>query len=169
MTDLTRLTLRLPPAAADVLLLTAGAARLKPAVLARVLLLQALDGELPAPAPPAPASLANDSRSLLVALVATQSNLMHLTHHALELGEPMTRLSAPGGVLVQMGDQVRELGMRLKGGERAPASSDALKAAACQINDLVRRLDFNYDGMQMSDWYEPLKALKTALAAVNKE
>lgn len=168
MTDLTRLSVRIPPAAAEVLRATAFAARLQPAVLARALLLQALEtGELPPQAPPAPTALANDARALLAALAATQSNLTQLAQHARELGDPLARLDAPAGALPTMGDQLRELGLALKAGAPAPAGAPGLHAAAGQVNSLAKRLNVERLAVPIADWHQPLTSLKAALAEVN--
>lgn len=168
MTDLTRLTLRLAPGAADALRAAAFSVRLQPAVLARLLVLQALEtGELPAPAPPAPEALAKDARALLAALAASQSNLTQLLAHAAELGDPLARLAQPGGVLATLGGQLRALGLSLKAGAPAPAFAPGLHAAAGQINDLAKRLNVDRRAVPIADWHQPLTSLKTALAEVN--
>lgn len=168
MTELAQLTIRLPSRAGEALRAAAFAARLQPAVLARQLLLQALEsGQLPPPAPPAPADLTEDARALLAALLATLSNLAQLTQHALELGQPLSQLAIPGGPLAAAGDQLRQIGIELKTGSTPPTNSAALISAADQINSLARRLNQDRRDVAIADWHGPLSSLKSALSESN--
>jgi hypothetical protein len=167
--DLIRISVRLPADAAAVLRATAFVARLQPAVLARALLVRAIEtGELPQPAPPVLDALAPADRAMLVALVATQSNLSQLTQHARELGEPLARLAVQGGAIDTMSAHVRALGLSLKAGASAPAEADRLHAAAAQLNGLAKRLNADRRAVPISDWHAPLADLKAALTALAK-
>lgn len=167
--NLTRITLRLPAEAAEALRATAFVARRQPAVLARLLLMHALEaGELPPSDPLAPDALAPTAKSLLTALVASQSNLSQLAQHARELGEPLARLAVSGGALEGLSSQVRKVGLRLKAGAPAPAEADLLHAAAAQLNGLAKRLNIDRQSVPVVDWHAPLADLKAALSAVNK-
>ncbi len=162
---LTRISIRLPPAQAEALRAAAFAARLQPAVLARHLLLGAIDsGQLPPAAPPAPAALAPAARALLAALAATQSNLAQLSQHSIEIGPPLSQLAT--GPLAGLGDQIREIGIALKTGAPAASNSPALIAAADQINGLTRRLNQDRLAVPIAAWHGPLAALKSALTEV---
>lgn len=168
MPDLTQLTIRLPSAAGETLRRSAFSARLQPAVLARLLLVQALEeGRVPPPAPPAPADLAPAARALLAALLATLSNLAQLAQHALELGQPLSQLATPGGPLAAAGDQLRQIGIEIKTGSTPPANSAALISAADQINSLARRLNQDRRDVAIADWHGPLSSLKSALSESN--
>ncbi len=169
MHELTRISVRLPADSAEALRATAFAARLRPAVLARALLLQAIQaGELPPPAPPLPAALAPAAKDLLAALVATQSNLSQLARHSAVLGQPLARLAEPGGALETLAAGVRTLGLEVKAGTPAPAEADQLHSAAAGLNALAKRLNCDNRSVPLLDWHAPLADLKAALAAANK-
>lgn len=163
---LEKITIRLPQAEAEALRAAAFAARLAPAVLARQLLAQALAaGAVPPPPPPALVNLTPPAKALISVLAGLQSNLTQLNSHAQELGEPLSKLALPGGVLEALGNQIQGLGLSIKSGMTIPSqSNERLESAAREINSLARRLNMDRNSVEVSAWHSSLTSLKSALA-----
>ncbi len=112
------LTVRLPIEAAERLRQAAFAARLPESVLARDLVVAALEaGHVPAPAP-APADEQPPAlRRMLEILHALVSNLMQVKSHAERIGPPFSKLAVEDGYLDNLASKVRKLGFNIKAGE----------------------------------------------------
>lgn len=168
---LERLTLRLPASELEQLRAAAYRSRQPVAALARALLLRVLsDGELPPPAPPARAELSAEAQQLLGICHALTSNLSQLEAHAIELGDPLSRLAGDGNQLQQLRERARETGLAIKRGdvghERCALALGAIKGPANQINALARALNENRAGVSAAAWHGPLQSIRLAFEKI---
>lgn len=166
--ELKKMTVRLPPDAAERLRQKAFSARLHPSSLARDLIVMALDDPsmLPRPAPPALKDLSDQSRALVSTLTLTISNLNKLAEHARQIGGKLASIAEPEAPLDALKQRCRHLGLRIKSGHPAPCEMAASKLtiAAQQVCELYTRLNKDHRTVDPSEWSTPLLALRDALA-----
>lgn len=169
--QMSRLTLRLPTGEFELLRDAAYRSRLPVASLARSLLLRVLaDGELPPPPPPAFEDLTAEAQQLLTICHALTSNLKQLELHAVELGEPLSRLAGEAGELAKQREKARVTGLSIKRGdlnpERCIAALEVIRGASEEINSLAHALNQNRFEPSLAAWHGPLNSVRLALEKI---
>lgn len=170
-----RLTVRLPVSSLETLRAAAFAARLQPAVLARALLIGALEkGNLPAPAPPALSDLGPAAAKLFSVCLGLTSNFSQISEHSKRLGRPFDRLveGDDGGLLSQLAERARTVGLRVKAGRLNETESMALLAALTAPSEylnssLARPLNAGHVPTP-ENWIAAIGPLRSALPSVSE-
>jgi len=170
ISGLKRLTVRLAAADFELLREASHKARIRPAELARVVLISSLSADqpaiLPPPAPPLPDELSAPSKSLLIILHASISNLTQINVHAGN-NEQLTRLVGPNGPLDRLSTQLQEMGLKIKNGsmldDEAEQNIHRLAAPADRLNRLARALNIESSTVLLSEWHGSLSDLTKGL------
>lgn len=169
--QLARLTLRMPEAELELLRATAYRSHQPVAVLARGLLLRALNaGELPPAAPPAMTEMTAAAQSLLSICHGLTSNFSQIEEHAIQLGEPLVRLSGSGQLLQQLRNKARKTGMAIKRGEinqeRCEKLISLLSSSANEVNSLARSLNNNRTNVDHKNWLKALSMARQSIESI---
>ena len=171
MPDLIKLTIRLPKTIHELLREASFKARITESQLIRDAMIEMLAKNkiptLPDAAPPAIDELSTESKNLLSILQASISNLSQLCVHASEIGDPISRLSAPGGLLINLSDKCKSLGIEIKSGAIAHALAaqrlNKLSGSAKKLNGLAHALNVDRNTVSGIDWHSTLTDFRNSI------
>ena len=127
-----------------------------------------LRGGIPPPAPPAAEMLPESCQKLLQMVASIDTNTIQISKHCHQLGNPLSRLAAEFGVLDNLGQQARAVGLRVKRGEYSESratyvAAAGLAASAESTNELAHSLNKS-QVPELSEFHSVLTELKNSLA-----